>query len=137
MSFDLQPILRGRLIELRPLRPEDYQDLYAVASHPLTWEQHPALDRYGPRVFQAFIREALDSGDLERTAQQLSDVFGRDVYSCRCEAGISRRPTVSPSKSNSISTAGSFPTTQPSWPGSIETIWGARNSTTQPSGYSM
>src|SRR5258705_439213 len=40
-------------------------------------------------------------------------------------------------KSNSISTAGSSPTTQPSWPGSITTAWGAVNSTTQPSAYCM
>lgn len=62
MSFDLQPILRGQLLELRPLRPEDFHDLYAVASDPLIWEQHPARDRYKEEVFQAFFREALDSG---------------------------------------------------------------------------
>jgi RimJ/RimL family protein N-acetyltransferase len=62
MSFDLQPILRGQLLELRPLRPEDFHDLYAVASDPLIWEQHPAHERYKEEVFQAFFREALDSG---------------------------------------------------------------------------
>lgn len=47
---------------LRPLRAEDFQDLYAVASDPLLWEQHPASDRYKPDVFAAFFREALASG---------------------------------------------------------------------------
>jgi hypothetical protein len=41
MSFDLQPILRSEILELRPLRPEDFYDLYAVASDLLIWEQHP------------------------------------------------------------------------------------------------
>ena len=62
MSFDLQPILRGELLGLRPLRPEDFHDLYAVASDPLIWEQHPSKDRYKEEVFKGFFREALESG---------------------------------------------------------------------------
>jgi len=62
MSFDLQPVLRGDLLELRPLRPEDFHDLYAVASDPLIWEQHPMKDRYQEEVFRGFFREALESG---------------------------------------------------------------------------
>ncbi|HXB99464.1 MAG TPA: GNAT family N-acetyltransferase [Terriglobales bacterium] len=62
MSFDLQPILKGMLLELRPLRPEDFNDLYAVASDPLIWEQHPANDRYKKDVFEIFFREGLESG---------------------------------------------------------------------------
>src|SRR5262245_46724398 len=62
MSFDRQPVLRGELLELRPLRVEDYAELYAVAGDPLLWEQHPNRDRYQPEVFRAFFREAMDSG---------------------------------------------------------------------------
>jgi RimJ/RimL family protein N-acetyltransferase len=62
MAFDLQPKLKGELLELRPLRPGDFQDLYAVASDPLIWEQHPASDRYQGKVFKRFFREALESG---------------------------------------------------------------------------
>jgi RimJ/RimL family protein N-acetyltransferase len=62
MPFDLQPILKGKLLELRPLRPEDFHDLYAVASDPLIWEQHPARDRYKEEVFKGFFRESLKSG---------------------------------------------------------------------------
>ena len=62
MSFDLQPVLEGELLSLRPLRPEDLHDLYAVASDPLIWEQHPANDRYKEDVFKEFFREALESG---------------------------------------------------------------------------
>src|SRR5260370_10408715 len=62
MSFDLQPILKGELLELRPLRVEDFQDLYAVAADPLIWEQHPVRDRHNEEVFKVFFREALESG---------------------------------------------------------------------------
>jgi RimJ/RimL family protein N-acetyltransferase len=62
MSFDLQPFLKGELLELRPLRAEDFHDLCAVASDPLIWEQHPAKDRYRKEVFQEFFREGIESG---------------------------------------------------------------------------
>ena len=62
MPFDLQPVLEGELLCLRPLRPEDFLDLYAVASDPLIWEQHPSNDRYKEEVFKEFFREALESG---------------------------------------------------------------------------
>jgi RimJ/RimL family protein N-acetyltransferase len=60
--FDLQPVLEDELLRLRPLRPEDWDDLYAVASDPLIWEQHPNNDRYKEEVFKEFFREALESG---------------------------------------------------------------------------
>ena len=60
--FDLQPILKGELLALRPLRPEDFDHLYAVASDPLLWEQHPAWDRYKCEVFTKLFREGLASG---------------------------------------------------------------------------
>jgi N-acetyltransferase len=62
MSFDLQPHLKGERIELRPLRPSDWNDLFAVASDPLIWEQHPESDRYKEDVFKIFFSEALESG---------------------------------------------------------------------------
>ena len=62
MSFDLQPHLKGELIELRPLTAEDWEDLFAVASDPLIWEQHPENDRYKKDVFKIFFKGALESG---------------------------------------------------------------------------
>ena len=62
MPFDLQPILKGDLLELRPLRADDFEQLYAVASDPLIWEQHPSSDRYKPDVFRNFFDEAMQSG---------------------------------------------------------------------------
>lgn len=61
MPFDLQPRLKGDLLELRPLCAEDFRDLYAVAADPLIWEQHPSKDRYQEEVFKIFFREALES----------------------------------------------------------------------------
>jgi RimJ/RimL family protein N-acetyltransferase len=62
MPFELQPTLRGELVELRPLCEGDFAELYAVASDPLIWEQHPASDRYKEDVFREFFRGALESG---------------------------------------------------------------------------
>jgi N-acetyltransferase len=62
MSFDLRPHLKGELIELRPLTAEDWGDLFAVASDPLIWEQHPENDRYKKEVFKIFFNDALESG---------------------------------------------------------------------------
>jgi RimJ/RimL family protein N-acetyltransferase len=62
MSFDYQPVLKGELVELGPLRPQDYDDLYAVAADPLIWEQHPVRNRHEEALFQAFFRESLVSG---------------------------------------------------------------------------
>ena len=62
MSFDYQPVLLGDLVELRPLRPEDHDDLYAVAADPLIWQQHPDQHRHERERFQQFFREALASG---------------------------------------------------------------------------
>ncbi len=62
MPFELQPTLKGELVELRPLQPEDWTELYAVNSDPLIWEQHPARDRYKEEIFREFFREALESG---------------------------------------------------------------------------
>ena len=62
MPFDLQPTLKGELLRLRPLRPEDFPVLFAVASDPLIWEQHPVKDRYTEEVFRGFFREAMESG---------------------------------------------------------------------------
>jgi N-acetyltransferase len=62
MAFDLQPTLRDALVELRPLRASDHDALYAVASDPLIWEQHPDKTRSEPAGFQTFFEQALASG---------------------------------------------------------------------------
>ena len=62
MSFNLQPVLQGALVKLRPLQPDDFSLLYSVASDPFIWEQHPDSDRYKEEVFREFFRVAMESG---------------------------------------------------------------------------
>ncbi|MBK7033073.1 MAG: GNAT family N-acetyltransferase [Ignavibacteria bacterium] len=59
--MDLQPDLASERIRLRPLRHDDLEALYAVASDPLIWEQHPNRDRYKRDVFEKFFQGAMDS----------------------------------------------------------------------------
>ena len=60
-EFDLQPTLVGEHLELRPLRLVDFEDLFAAASDPLIWEQHPENDRYKRQIFQSYFNGALES----------------------------------------------------------------------------
>jgi RimJ/RimL family protein N-acetyltransferase len=62
VSFDKQPFLAGALLELRPLRADDFDALFRVAADPLIWEQHPEPTRCQEPTFRAFFKEALDSG---------------------------------------------------------------------------
>ena len=61
MEFELQPTLKGELIELRPLAPDDFDALFAAAGDPLIWEQHPESDRYTREVFQKYFDGAIAS----------------------------------------------------------------------------
>jgi len=75
MVFELQPHLKGKLIELRPLAPDDWDELFAVASDSLIWEQHPERDRYKEDVFRIFFKDALESGGafviIDRKTQRI------------------------------------------------------------------
>jgi RimJ/RimL family protein N-acetyltransferase len=62
VPFDPQPILEGDLLLVRPLQADDFDALYAVASDPLMWEQHPQRDRWREDVFRRFFDEQLASG---------------------------------------------------------------------------
>ena len=94
MPFDLQPHLKSELIELRPLTSEDWDDLFAVASDPLIWEQHPESDRYKEEVFKIFFREALESGGafvvIDKQTQQIigsTRFYGYDPEKSEIEIG--------------------------------------------------
>jgi N-acetyltransferase len=81
-TFNLQPQLVGDLIEVRPLRPEDWESLFAIASDALIWEQHPAADRYQEEVFREFFREALESdGALVVIDRKTQEIIGSSRYS--------------------------------------------------------
>ena len=61
MTLDLQPQLEGELLQLRPLRADDWDALFAVASDPLIWAGHPDRERYTEPVFREFFRTAIES----------------------------------------------------------------------------
>jgi RimJ/RimL family protein N-acetyltransferase len=94
MSFDLQPHLKGELLELRPLATSDWDELFAVASDPLIWEQHPEPDRYKQDVFRIFCRDAMESGGafviLDRKTQKIigsTRFYGYDPEKSEIEIG--------------------------------------------------
>lgn len=60
-SFNLQPTLENEFIKIVPLKEEDFEMLYAIASDPLIWEQHPNKDRYKREVFETFFKGAMES----------------------------------------------------------------------------
>ncbi|MDN4166190.1 GNAT family N-acetyltransferase [Cytophagales bacterium LB-30] len=62
-NFPLQPIhLHNDMVVLSPLQENDFETLYAVASDPAVWAQHPNKNRYERAVFQNFFKGALESG---------------------------------------------------------------------------
>ena len=94
MPFDLQPTLTGELTELRPLRAEDHAALYAVASDPLVWEQHPAKERAEVEGFRRFFDDAMASGGAflaidRKTGKAIgsSRFFGYDEAASEVEIG--------------------------------------------------
>jgi N-acetyltransferase len=92
--FDLQPHLKGELLELRPLASDDWDELFAVASDPLIWEQHPEQDRHTENVFRTFFKEALESGGafviIDRQTQHIigsTRFYGYDPEKSEIEIG--------------------------------------------------
>jgi RimJ/RimL family protein N-acetyltransferase len=82
MQFELQPHLKGDLVELRPLGPDDFDVLYAVASDPLIWEVHPEPDRYKKEVFRRFFTTAMESGGAFLVIdRRTGDAIGSSRYS--------------------------------------------------------
>ena len=81
MAFDRHPLLRGELIELRPLRSGDFEALFRVAADPLVWEQHPERNRYQEETFRAFFGEALTSGGALVTLDRANgDIIGSSRF---------------------------------------------------------
>ena len=62
MPIHLQPVhLQNDLVQLIPLAESHFEELYAVASDPLIWEQHPNPDRYQRTVFSNYFDGAIMS----------------------------------------------------------------------------
>ena len=78
-----QPVLTRERLLLRPLRPDDWDALYAVASDPLVWELHPAHDRWQEPAFRTFFDDALAKGGALAVIDQAS---GAIIGSSRFQA---------------------------------------------------
>ena len=62
-KMNLQPaILEDHLVRIVPLKENDFDKLFALASDPLIWEQHPSRDRYKKEIFQIYFDGAVQSG---------------------------------------------------------------------------
>jgi N-acetyltransferase len=80
MESELQPVLRGETLLLRPLREDDRESLWEVARDPLIWEQHPDKTRFQPAGFARFFRDSLESGSALAIIEAAS---GRIIGSAR------------------------------------------------------
>lgn len=88
---DLQPTLTGATVVLRPLRPDDWEEMFAAASDPSIWAGHPVRDRYREEVFRGYFDGAIASRSafaiLDRSSGAIVgssrynglDVAGREI----------------------------------------------------------
>jgi RimJ/RimL family protein N-acetyltransferase len=77
--MNLQPTnLVAEFVELVPLKQADFEELYAVASDLLIWEQHPNPDRYKKEVFEVYFKGAIASGG----AFLIKDPSTNDILGC-------------------------------------------------------
>ncbi|TDG37879.1 N-acetyltransferase [Pedobacter changchengzhani] len=81
MKIDIQPSLQNDLIKIIPLKQTDFETLYAVASNPLIWEQHPNKNRYQKDVFTTFFEGAITSKGAFLIFDQISgEAIGSSRY---------------------------------------------------------
>src|SRR5947209_7967318 len=78
--FDPQPVLQGESIRVRPLRPDDFTALYAVASDPRIWEQHPVPDRHRLEQFREFFEDAVQSGGALAVETTRGELIGSSRF---------------------------------------------------------
>lgn len=71
-TIPIQPRLENELVQLIPLRPDDFEELYVLASDPLVWEQHPNRDRWRREVFETFFKGAMESKGAFKVVEKIS-----------------------------------------------------------------
>lgn len=94
IDFDFQPTLEGARVTVRPIAPTDWPSMFAAASDPEIWKQHPASDRYEEVVFRQYFDDALRSGSaftfIERESGRVigsSRYHGLDATTREIEIG--------------------------------------------------
>jgi hypothetical protein len=91
MPFDRQPTLSGELVTVRPLLPNDFDALYAVAADPLVWAQHPEPDRWREDIFRTYFDDHLASltSRVERSSGSLGTTTSTSARAKSRSAGRS------------------------------------------------
>ena len=79
--MDRQPTLECATLLLRPLREDDREALFAVASDREIWALHPAHDRWQRPVFDALMDDALAQGGALAVIDKASGrIIGSSQY---------------------------------------------------------
>lgn len=77
MPIDIQPTLQDGQVLMTPLREDDFEALYLVASDPKIWEQHPNRDRWKREVFENYFQGAMESkGAFKIIDQKTGEIAG-------------------------------------------------------------
>lgn len=76
MPFNTQPTLENQQVLLLPLEATDFTDLYAAASDPKIWEQHPNKDRWKPEAFGTFFEGAMQQKALKIVDKATNTIVG-------------------------------------------------------------
>jgi RimJ/RimL family protein N-acetyltransferase len=76
MIFNTQPTLENQQVRLLPLEATDFAALYAVASDPKIWEQHPNKDRWRPEAFGTYFEGAMQQGALKIVDKATNSIAG-------------------------------------------------------------
>lgn len=76
MKFSVQPLLQNEIAELLPLTENDFEKLYAVASDPAVWANHPNKNRYERAIFMNFFQGAIASGGAFMVCDKTGNVIG-------------------------------------------------------------
>lgn len=73
--------MTGPRLLLRPLAESDHAALFAAASDPLVWEQHPDRRRHTPEGFAAYFRSGIESkGALAVIDRASGELAGSSRY---------------------------------------------------------
>ena len=72
-NFDLQPVLQGSRVTVRPVATVDWDGMFAAAADPEIWEQHPAPDRYTEAAFRTYFDGAIASESAFAFVDRASD----------------------------------------------------------------
>lgn len=79
--INIQPVLENERVLLTPLKSDDFETLYKVASDPKIWEQHPNKDRWNREVFATFFEGALQSkGAFKIIDKETGNTIGSTRY---------------------------------------------------------